>query len=278
MSLCLGQGDCTIDWAATGGMLGGLGALVTGVIAVLAFLVARSQLEHAKEIRDEANRPNVVMWLQSSGASSSIINACVQNFGTTSAFDVRFEFPQGRPRVAFNLRRQEDDKLWMTWEHGIGMLAPGQRLERLFDNAIERPGKDLPDQVKVNVLVQDWRGKPVAPNPCLLDVSGLKQGGYVSEYGVHEVAKALQSDGQLGKLVKSLDSVRPEVAGVTATLDWLGRSQRGRSRVAGQRRHLALRSPSEERQRRERTSRAQWEAMLASREGAASEDGSQTES
>jgi hypothetical protein len=91
-----------------------------------------------------------------SPVANFIIELVVENIGSTLARDVSFKF---NPSLQSSLNDSELEESFLV-RQGIPTMAPGMRLARIFDSAIQRQeAGDLPWRFNVEVQFSDYRGR-----------------------------------------------------------------------------------------------------------------------
>lgn len=124
-----------------------------------------------------------------SPVANFIIELVVENIGSTLARDVSFKF---NPSLQSSLNDSELEESFLV-RQGIPTMAPGMRLARIFDSAIQRQeAGDLPWRFNVEVQFSDYRGKGQDPLRYVLDLEPYRSGTFLEERGIHHAAKALE--------------------------------------------------------------------------------------
>lgn len=166
-----------------------VGTVATAVVAVVAAAFAFAQVREARRTREDQVRPFVVVDLQPSRAWGNALNLVVENIGRTVARDVRLTFEPP-------LKTTMDDKYPIgestLVREGVAMMPPGRRIEALFDVSHERDKTDLPMRYDVTVELHDARGRPQEPQRYIIDLAPLYGLTRITEYGMHDAAKALR--------------------------------------------------------------------------------------
>lgn len=143
--------------SATADVVTATAAIGTLVVAVVAALYAKRQvesargsLEEARALRREQAQPYVIVSLEASLASPRLIDLVIKNLGTTAAFDVQLTSDPALTRV----KQDEYVQVWPGYT--IPTLVPGQEVEDalgLFVGA-ERRRAAASRQVPRDVAVQ----------------------------------------------------------------------------------------------------------------------------
>lgn len=165
-----------------------VGTLATAVVALLAAGFAGWQVREIRRTRQEETRPFVIVDIQSSTASSNFLNLVIENAGATVARDVRLSFSPP-------LRSSKDSvdlESTALISDGIPMLPPGRRVTAFFDVSHERISQGLPLRYDVEVALKDYRGRPQDVQPYIIDLEHLYGLTTITEYGIHDAAKALR--------------------------------------------------------------------------------------
>lgn len=189
------------DWTA----FGTVGLLV---VAVVAALFARAQLEEARTARQAASKdahdllveqvqPNVVLYTEHNPAEDSFIDLVMKNFGQTIATDVRSAItpaPQRSPKASRDGQTEA-----VAWPALVLTLAPGQEIRTFWDVSFDRVETDLPDLHQATVDFTDSRGRPLSTE-SRLDWSIYKTRRWVDVRGTHHLAKATE---EISRTLKS---------------------------------------------------------------------------
>ena len=144
------------DWAA----LTALSTAATAAILLAASVVGYFQLREARRLREARFRPFVVLDFDVS-SSPPFILITIANLGPVMAREVRFTF---EPDLASSFDdRSEDTQVppiseLGVFREGLASLAPGKRIEVLFDSWIRRG--DRPDAYSVKVRYKGERRQP----------------------------------------------------------------------------------------------------------------------
>jgi hypothetical protein len=174
------------QWAA----VEALSTAITALVAVAAAIFAFVQVRQARLLRVEQSRPFVVANFEPSPVSSKYTELVIENIGTTIATNVTIKFD--RPlESADNVEGFELSKSPLLTQ-GIPMMPPGMRVTGLFDSFPARRDSDLPMSYSATVKFSDFRGKPQEPLTYLLDLNFRNSLVHITEYGVHDAAKALR--------------------------------------------------------------------------------------
>lgn len=175
------------DWITAGVAVGTL------VVAVIALLYAKRQIDEARSARRQAKdleleraQPYVVAYSEPSGATPVIIDFVVKNYGATAARDVRIEIDPWPVRTDGT---PEGERMGIP--DVIPVLAPGQEWRAMWDSGIQRKGSGHPDRHVGTVL---YKGIDDADrsSELVLDWGVYKTRRWVEVYGAHDAAKALR--------------------------------------------------------------------------------------
>ena len=202
-----------------------LAAAATLVVAIIAALYARRQIQIAhqqsednRKAQAEADRPYVIVSLESGETTRSFVDLIVQNIGRRPAFDVRISLDPP-PVRANEVPGYELAKMRLLNEP-ISQIAPAQALRAFFDSQIERHSRtDLPSVYTATLTYRDSGGGNYSES-ATVDVRALQGVMYTDVYTVHhvakelkEVTKALKRSGLLNGATLSVDaSVEPRDA------------------------------------------------------------------
>ena len=137
--------------------LAGWAAVATAVVTVGLALLAAQQLRHAARIRDEENRPYVIVDFEFRSFLSLL---AIKNIGRTMALRVRINFD--KPLTSTVSRPLEIDEA-RVFNDSIPMIAPGRTISVLFDSFPARASNliDMPMTYAVQLTYQDVRGQPL---------------------------------------------------------------------------------------------------------------------
>ncbi|SFU16323.1 hypothetical protein [Arthrobacter sp. ov118] len=158
----------------------------TLVIAAIAAAIALFQLIQAKKLELDKSQPYVVMTMQES-ISPQFIDLVIKNYGQTAAYDVR---------VLLNPAptRSQDGAEVVHLPEVIPVMAPGQEWRTHWDSASDRYSSTLPDRHEGTITYfgeKDIYKKQIS-SKAILDWSIYKSRLRMVEYGVHDLAKAVQ--------------------------------------------------------------------------------------
>lgn len=164
-----------------------LAAWATATLALIALLVARSQLGEARRLRREQAQPYVAVFMDQSAASPQLVELVVRNFGTTVATDVVLRI-EPKPQRA-SASQEGYREVWLP--DRIPTLVPGQEWRQLWDSTPERVKTDLPELHEAGVTFKDSQGKEHRFE-YILDWGATRRRMYVTTYGVHHGVEALR--------------------------------------------------------------------------------------
>lgn len=200
------------DWTA-------FGTVMLVVVAIVAALYAKGQLDEARaarlsaskdahelqvkasedahQLRLEQIQPNVVLFMEPGGADIHLFDLVLKNFGQTSAIDVRVNF-----NGAVLHRSSDDGPLSevVRWPEVFPVLAPGQEFRISWDNSITRfANQELPDLHRAQVTYSDTHQRPLETE-AVLDWGVYRQGLTTNVLGLHAMAKSVAA---IEKVVQS---------------------------------------------------------------------------
>lgn len=164
-----------------------LAAWATVLVAVVAGLIALLQVRESRRLREEQARPYVVVYMESNTATPHIVDLVVRNFGTTVAYDVKIDIDPPPLRSA---QGGGSEDVWLF--NRLPALVPGQEWRTMWDFGPSRFGSGLPDEYRAVARYRDSRGHELPPLPSALDWGAFRGRRWVTEYGVHDAAKALR--------------------------------------------------------------------------------------
>jgi hypothetical protein len=181
-------------------------AIQTLVFAATA-LFAWHQVREARRLREESNRPFVVMDFEPYESDAVILN--ISNVGNSLARNVRFKFtPQMESQILDDFPRMK------MFREGIATLAPGKTILVLFDSAVERQASALPDRHIAEISYQDQQLRRQFVEEVELDLGIYWDLATVARKDLHDVHARLEeiqrifdgwtsSDGRLKTLAKT---------------------------------------------------------------------------
>jgi hypothetical protein len=144
-----------VDWhvvGAVGEAVGGVGALLTAVVAIVAAIYAKRQLDEAKKARN----PRVFAFLESDPVNPQFVDLVVKNFGERPAFRVGFTI-KPRPKVSADDAGNPIRDLPLPPK--IRQLQPGGEWRTRWDFWPNRAESGLPDRHKGYITYQDRFGR-----------------------------------------------------------------------------------------------------------------------
>jgi hypothetical protein len=171
-----------------------------GVLGAAA-LYARGAVSEARRLRSVQTRPYVVVYVDTSRVARSLVDLVVENIGQTPARDVSVAFD---PRLESSMRNAPgDDRVndWVALSEGIPYLAPGQRMTHLLDSLISRYAADskFPRRYRVTVEYSEVASRGTTERHSEnydIDIGVWYGSHYTTEYGIHDVGKALMEMGK----------------------------------------------------------------------------------
>ena len=200
------------DWSAAA-------AWITAGVAVIAGVIALSQLRLARRLRKEQAQPYVVAYMDRTPGHDRLVDLVVRNFGTTVASDIRLQIAP-LPRRA--VQGAGTENVWLP--EGIPALVPGQEWRTWWDFTTQRFQTDLPDRHDALVTYRDSQRRGLPVTPSVLDWAAYRGRLSVTTYGPHEVAEALR------EIEKTLDRWQESIHGglAVSVRDGDAQDQRGR--------------------------------------------------
>jgi len=156
------------------------------VVLIAAAIFAWRQVKEARVLREEQNRPFVVVDVQSD--PGSLVYLEVVNMGTSLACDVRIEIdPPLESAIDIPV-----GKLKMLNE-GIATLAPGKKYRTFFDQGFRRhEDSDLPMNYAAAVTYTDEKGKRSFKETMSLDLDLYMDIAEVPRHGEHDIHERLK--------------------------------------------------------------------------------------
>lgn len=163
--------------------------LVAGqlIVLIMAAIFAWRQVNEARELREEQNRPFVVVDFDVE--EGYMIYLEVVNMGTSLARDVRIEIdPALESAIDIDV-----SKLKMLNE-GITTLAPGKKYRTFFDMSFRRneDRPDLPMNYTARVRYSDEKQKRPYDEMLNLDLDQYMHINTVTRHGLHDIHGQLE--------------------------------------------------------------------------------------
>lgn len=181
------------------------------VVLIVAAFVAWRQVREARRLREEQQRPFVVIDFEV--GRGYLVFLVVSNLGTSLARGVHFSIDppleSAVPSVAL-------DKMKMLRE-GISTLAPGKQIRTFFDMGFKRGKAELPMTHTARVQYTDETGRRHFDETIDLDLDLYMHLSEITQQGVHDVHKRLEEIRDIFKkwswsLPGGLISMTPEEA------------------------------------------------------------------
>jgi hypothetical protein len=159
------------------------------LVLLVAALVAWRQVREARRLREQQNRPFVVIDFDIERGVETYLE--IANLGTSLARDVKFEIS---PPLASAVDVPVD-KFKMLNE-GIPTLAPGKRLRTFFDIGHQRFEADLPMSYVATVQYKDEDGKRSFKEKLDLDLELFMYLESPTRRDLHDVHERLEDIGK----------------------------------------------------------------------------------
>jgi len=158
------------------------------LLAVAAY-VAWRQVREARDLREQQNRPFVVIDFERQENTRAIL-LTISNIGTSLARNVRFEF---NPALGSTWSYVPFDELKM-FRDGIATLAPGKVIRTIFDISHQRweRREELPDVYEARIQYTDEQGKRPFDETMHLDLGIYWNLAQVDRRGIHDVHERLK--------------------------------------------------------------------------------------
>jgi hypothetical protein len=155
------------------------------VVLIVAALFARRQVNEARELREQQNRPFVVIDTDFERAAELFLH--VKNLGTSLARDVKIEIePPLKSAVDIPVAK------FKMLSDGISTLAPGKELRTFFDIGFRRHESDLPLVYAATVRYTDEKGKRRFEEKIDLDLEQYMHLHFASRDEIHDVHARLK--------------------------------------------------------------------------------------
>ncbi|MGA9674272.1 MAG: hypothetical protein WBR28_03160 [Mycobacterium sp.] len=162
-----------VDWhllGEVGEALGGVGALLTAVVAIVAAIYAKRQLDEAKKARN----PQVIAFLDPESNDPQWVDLVFKNFGGRPAIGVKFTIDP-RPKESTDDEGNPIPIRDTPLPAEIPLLPPGGEWRTRWDFVPIRAKSELPDRHKVEITYKDRSGREY-PKSFNLDFAPLKVG------------------------------------------------------------------------------------------------------
>lgn len=171
-------------WAA-------LGTWATVALAVGAVIVARNQLNEARDLRREQAQPYVVAFMEQNPHAPQFVELVIRNFGVTAARDVKIT-------ASPPLRRTGDaggapEAVWLP--NVVPVLVPGQEWRTFWDVSHQRASDETlknEDRYEVRTSYEGVGGQRV-DYLSVLDWGAYKGRRWMETKTIHHAAKSLGS-------------------------------------------------------------------------------------
>jgi hypothetical protein len=159
------------------------------LVLIGAAIVAWHQVREARRLREERNRPFVVVDFDRQEGSRAIL-LTISNIGTSLARDVRFEFT---PELESTWSYVPFSELKM-FRDGIATLAPQKMIQTIFDIAPQRFDRrhELPDVYEARVNYKDERAQRSFEETMHLDLGIYWNLTHVERRGIHDMHERLK--------------------------------------------------------------------------------------
>lgn len=176
------------DWTAAG--WAAVAAWATVIIAGVAAIFAKHQVDLARKTREDQAQPFVVADFERSKAGRIFMDLVIRNTGTTIATNVKVVFD---PPLESTLSSQTKFPLAEApiITKGIPTLPPGREYRMLFEQMPDRHKSDLPRSYDAVVTFDDTFGKTHTMR-YRLDLDIYYSHTNLEIYGEHDAAKALR--------------------------------------------------------------------------------------
>lgn len=155
------------------------------IVLIAAAIFAWRQVNEARELREEQNRPFVVVDFDVEGGYLTFLE--VSNMGTSLARDVRIEID---PPLA-SASDVDMSNLKMLNE-GIATLAPGKKYRTFFDMGFRRADSDLPTNYTAKVRYWDEKRKRPFDETLNLDLDLFMNLKTITRHDAHDIHKRLE--------------------------------------------------------------------------------------
>ena len=159
------------------------------IVAIVAGIYAKRQVDLAKRTREELAQPNVALYAELKHTDMQIIEIVVKNFGNTPAYHITFDFkgnPLKRCPIAPGRKLVPTaDVVDLYFPNQIAYLAPGQEWRTVWDDCEARreymhsaneahpegppAEKLLVKRHDVLVEFEDIGGRKLPKVPCVID-------------------------------------------------------------------------------------------------------------
>jgi hypothetical protein len=160
--------------------------VLTAITAYYAFLTWRLVQEN-RELREEHNRPRVVITTSLHEAHINIVHLMIENIGQGPAYEVKFEtnrdvkLSQGR-----SLREVG------VFKGGVRFLPPRQRIELFLHNAVAAVDNFKSSPIEITVRFKDSVGREASPEKFVIDLSEYENLRKAGKPPLYKLADALE--------------------------------------------------------------------------------------
>ena len=159
------------------------------LVLIAAASVAWFQAKEAKRLREDQNRPFVVIDVDFVGTSELFLY--VKNVGTSLARDVKIEVdPPLSSAIDIPVEK------FKMLRDGIATLAPGKELRTFFDQGFRRDESELPLVYRATLTYADDRRKRHFRESMDLDMEQYMHLHFVERRDIHDVYKQLKEIGK----------------------------------------------------------------------------------
>ncbi|MGX7730978.1 hypothetical protein G6038_11165 [Rhodococcus sp. 14C212] len=190
-------------------------ALIAGIVALSQLCEARSNRRQAKDLAYDSARPYVVVYMEPSAATEQIIDLVIKNIGQTWASHVCVRISPHPQESSSDQGEGIKDVVIPTV---IPFLAPGQEWRVFWDSGLTRKGSGLPDS---HVAIATYSSSVKTHRDTFnLDWSIYQGRKWSNVLGVHDVATRMLD------VKNSLNSFKAIMKDRMEVHTWDGQTQR----------------------------------------------------
>lgn len=168
------------------------------LVAIVAALYAKKQVQVSRTAQSEATRPYVIVTAESSPIGWRVMDLVVRNIGQRPAYNVKVSLSPEPLRATETLEAPISEVRWLN--EVIPMLAPGQELRTFYDFMDERLNSgnhELPKVHDYSVEYDEAAGSPknTSPDHCdlgVVDLIAMSGAMQPDVYNIHHVASELR--------------------------------------------------------------------------------------
>jgi hypothetical protein len=154
-------------------------------------LAAEQQAEQARQAAIDQSRPYVLLTVEISTVSTSMLDLVLANVGAGPAYEVKIDVDPPLKRATETPGHELANA--RIFRKPLQLLPPHYRMRTWFESGLDRTrnGTDLPDSHNVTIAYHDGRGNQWTER-SVLDMTVLDGLLFTDVLGVHHAAKSLR--------------------------------------------------------------------------------------